>query len=129
MGFFAASVNCATPTPERATPCGLPVALSLMVKVPLRLPLAVGVKITLAEQLWPGPRVLKSGALAQVLVCVKSPVTLMDVMSRVDVPVFVIVTVWAFVVEPTVVFANTSVVGVTVTEVAWVTPVPETVMM
>ena len=53
---------------------------------------------------------------AQVFVCVKSPVMLIDVMSSVDVPVFVMVTVWAGVVEPTVVFAKVSVVGVTVTE-------------
>ena len=91
--------------PERETLCGLPVALSLMVRVPVRTPLAVGAKITLAVQLWPGPRASKRGAPEQVLVSVKSPVTLMLVMSRVDVPVLVIVTVCGAVVEPTEVLA------------------------
>lgn len=129
VGFGDEIENCASPTPERATPCGLPVALSLMLSVPLRLPLAVGVNTTLAVQLWPGPRVLKRGGEAQVLVWVKSPVTLIVVISSVDVPVLVMVTVCAGVVEPTLVFAKVRVVGVTVTEVAWVTPVPVTVMM
>ena len=129
VGFGDEIENCARPIPERATPWGLPVALSLILKVPLRVPLAIGANTTLAVQLCPGPRVLKRGAEEQVLVWVKSPVTLIVVISSVDVPVFVMVTVCAAVVEPTVVFAKVKVVGVTVTEVAWVTPVPVTVMM
>ena len=43
----------ASPVPERATPWGLPVALSLMLKVPVLLPLAVGANTTRTEQLWP----------------------------------------------------------------------------
>jgi hypothetical protein len=35
------------PAPLRLTTCGLFVALSLRVSVPLRVPLAVGVKVTL----------------------------------------------------------------------------------
>ena len=68
VGFGDEMENCASPTPERATFCGLPVALSLMLKLPVRLPLAVGLNTTLAEQLWPGASVLNSGAEAQVLV-------------------------------------------------------------
>ena len=58
VGFFAVRENWDRPVPERETLCGLPVALSLMLSVPLRTPLAVGAKITLAVQLWPAPRAL-----------------------------------------------------------------------
>ena len=43
----------ATPVPVRLMVCGLPVALSVTVIVPGRLPAAVGVKVTLMEQLAP----------------------------------------------------------------------------
>src|SRR5271167_2806495 len=65
--------NCAFPVPERATVCGLPVALSEMLSEPLRAPLAVGVKVTLAVQLCPGLSMLCKGAAAHVLVWRKSP--------------------------------------------------------
>jgi hypothetical protein len=42
------------PAPVRLTLCGLPVALSVIVIVPGWLPTAVGVKVTLMEQLAPG---------------------------------------------------------------------------
>jgi hypothetical protein len=45
----------ATPVPVRLTVCGLPLALSVMVRVPLRTPVAVGVKVTLIVQLAPAP--------------------------------------------------------------------------
>ena len=41
------------PVPDRVTVCGLPVALSVTVIVPGWLPVAVGVKVTLMEQLAP----------------------------------------------------------------------------
>jgi hypothetical protein len=43
----------ATPVPVKATVCGLPLALSAIVRVPLRAPAAVGVKVTLIAQLAP----------------------------------------------------------------------------
>src|SRR5579864_3082486 len=43
----------AVPVPDRATVCGLPVALSVTVIVPGWLPVAVGVNITVMEQLAP----------------------------------------------------------------------------
>ena len=64
----------ATPVPVRVTDWGLPVALSVTVMVPGWLPEAVGVKVTLMEQLAPGateaPQVLvwAYGALAAMLV-------------------------------------------------------------
>ena len=43
------------PVPESATACGLSGASSVIVRVPVRLPLAVGVKVTLTVQLALGP--------------------------------------------------------------------------
>jgi len=53
--------------PERATACGLPLALSAMVIEAERLPLADGVKVTLMVQLPPA-----ATELPQLLVWVKS---------------------------------------------------------
>lgn len=39
-------VNAAVPFPERLTVCGLPAALSAIVRVPVLLPDAVGVNVT-----------------------------------------------------------------------------------
>jgi len=55
------------PVPERATIWGLPLALSLMLTEAVRLPLAVGVKVTLIVQFPPG-----ATELPQVLVWAKS---------------------------------------------------------
>ena len=46
----------AIPLPLRATVCGLPLALSVTDRVPLRVPVAVGVKLTLILQLAPLPK-------------------------------------------------------------------------
>ena len=51
LGLGELSEKAATPTPESTTLCGLPVALSWMVKAALRVPLAVGLKVTLTVQL------------------------------------------------------------------------------
>ncbi len=41
----------AMPDPDRLTVCGLPVALSVKLRVPVLTPVAVGVKLTLTVQL------------------------------------------------------------------------------
>jgi hypothetical protein len=48
-----------TPVPLRATDCGLPDALSVIVKLALRLPSAEGVKVTLMVQEAPAASVLE----------------------------------------------------------------------
>ena len=58
----------AVPVPVRETVCGLFAALSVMVSMPLRVPLAVGVKVTLTVQVVLGARLVP-----QLLVCAKSP--------------------------------------------------------
>jgi hypothetical protein len=45
------TVTGTTPFPVSETVCGLLLALSVIVKVPVRLPVAVGVKVTLIVQL------------------------------------------------------------------------------
>src|SRR5579862_1074622 len=66
-------LNAAPPVPERITDCGLPVALSLMVRAEERVPLAVGVKVTLMVHggAW-GASTPLFGALRQLSVSAKS---------------------------------------------------------
>ena len=82
------------PVPVRVTICGPPAALSEMVTAAVRLPTAVGVKITLIVQL-----PCAASELPQVEVSGKSatlaPVTVMLVKVRVALPLLVTVTVWA----------------------------------
>ena len=79
------------PVPVRLTCCGLPPALSVIFRVAERLPLAVGVKVTVNVQLAPA-----ATEVPQLLVCVKSPgfcpVIPTPAMDNGEVPVFVSVT-------------------------------------
>ena len=63
------------PVPVRLTICGLPCALSLTERIPLRVPEAVGVNITLMLQLEPDAK-----DAGQLLVWLKSPVIWMPLM-------------------------------------------------
>lgn len=85
------------PVPLRVTDCGLFGALSLIVTLALRAPLAPGVKVTLIVQLLPAVNVL--GLIGHVLVCAKSPAlvpaTLIVVIVRSAVPLLVSVTICA----------------------------------
>ena len=58
------------PVPLKLTVCGLPLALSLTLSVPVRVPLAVGLKPTVIEH--PDPAATD---LPQLLVSLKSPLT------------------------------------------------------
>jgi len=75
------------PVPVRLTVWVAGLALSVMVKDPLREPLTVGVKVTLSVQL-----ALATTVEPQVLVCEKSPLAVMLVMLRVALPVLLRVT-------------------------------------
>src|SRR5207237_2751834 len=85
------------PLPLKATVCGLPVALSVILTLALRVPVAVGVKVALMVQEAPAASVLE--LLGHVLVWAKSallvPVRAMLLMVRAAVPLLVNVTVWA----------------------------------
>ena len=50
-------MNCTTvPVPIRLTSCGLPGALSVIDSVPVRVPICVGLKVTLIVQLAPAAK-------------------------------------------------------------------------
>jgi hypothetical protein len=51
----AATSEKSVPIPLSGIACGLPWALSLIVSVPFRLPLAVGLKVTFRAQFFPAP--------------------------------------------------------------------------
>src|SRR6266852_1451084 len=55
---LTAGAEEAVPVPVRLTVCGLPLASSLMVMLPVRVPVAVGVKVTLMLQLAPAATAL-----------------------------------------------------------------------
>jgi hypothetical protein len=99
----------------RATVCGLPGALSVMLSVAEKVPAAVGVKMTLMVQLAPGAMV---APLPQLLVCVNSealvPVLLIRLTVRLAPPELVTVT-GRVLVEPTCVDGKVNDVGERVT--------------
>jgi len=119
-----------TPVPLSATLCGLPVALSAMFNVAVRVPVAPGVNNTLIVQLAPaasvpvglqtapedGAGTAKSPAFVPLIV---KPVKL-----TVVVPVFVTVTLSAALVVLTVCDSNVRLLGVNVTVAAPPVPVP-----
>lgn len=78
-------------------------ALSLMVTVPLRVPVAVGVKVTVSEQLAPAAKVpLVLPAAMQVLLCAKSVTVLaMPEIFKVALPLLLSVTLCDTLVVPT----------------------------
>ena len=77
-------VIAATPVPVSAMPWGLLVALSAMVNVPDRVPVAEGVKTTAMLQVLPGVKLEP-----HVFVCEKSPVVVIPETVSVALPEFV----------------------------------------
>ena len=88
----AAATEKSSPVPDSATLCGLPAALSVMLKAADRAPPAVGLNVTLIVQLAPALR-----ELPQLSVCAKSfvslPVIAMPLMVSAALPVFFKLTV------------------------------------
>src|SRR6185312_11102868 len=110
----------ALPVPVRVTIWEPPLASSVTVTVPVRVPVAVGVKVTPRLQLLP------AGTTVQLPLVAKSPVAAMPLMCRSEVPVLRTVTVWPVLVVPTTCPPNTREVGVTSTPGAVPLPVSET---
>jgi hypothetical protein len=85
----------AVPVPDKPIVCGLPVALSVNIRLPERLPVAVGVNVTFITQV---PSAA-TGALVlhvvPVVATAKSPVAAMAVKVKAAVPVLVMVSGWA----------------------------------
>jgi hypothetical protein len=79
------------PVPLKATVCGLPEALSVTVRVPVRAPVVVGVKVTFMVQFAPAAKVagLTGQALAPVLVAAKSPEAAIELIVNGPTPVLV----------------------------------------
>lgn len=102
-----------SPVPESKMRCGLPTASSVIDNVPERLPVLVGVKVMLKEQL--SPTFSEEGKVPQVLTCEKSPLMLMSLSVREVFPVFVRITVCGWLVTSTVWEGKSNRVGVTVT--------------
>lgn len=115
----------AMPVPLRDAVCGLPLALSAMLTVAVRVPVAVGLKVTLTWQLPPATTLL------QVLVCKKSvlfvPVMLMLVTVSPAPPALVSVMVEIELDDPTIWSGNVTLVGERVTLGAMPVPVRGTV--
>jgi hypothetical protein len=89
---LSVKLPAAMPVPVRVTVCGLIRPLSVIAMVPLRVPVTVGVNVTLIVQLAPAERLVP-----QVFVTSKSeefdPAILMLEMARLTLPVFDRVTV------------------------------------
>src|SRR5437016_14500472 len=96
----------AAPVPVMLMVCGLPAMLSVIVTAPVRMPVAVGVNVTLMVQLAPA-----ATDVPQVLVCMKSPLATMLVTLSAAFPVLFSVTDCAALVVPTSWFANVRLVG------------------
>lgn len=90
-----AATTGGVPVPLKATVCGEPLALSVIVSAPVRLPAAVGVKVTEMVHVAPVATLLP-----HVCASAKSPDALMEVIESAAVPAFVSVTVCAVLVEP-----------------------------
>src|SRR5260370_644646 len=118
------------PVPVSGTVCGLPVALSVMVNVPARAPVAVGVNVTLIVQFAFTASVagLIGQALAPVLVPAKSPEPAMELIVRGPVPVFVSVTVCAALVVFSSWLPKVRLVGASPTSGVGFAPVPVSAM-
>jgi hypothetical protein len=97
----------AVPVPVSDTLCGLPDALSTTVTEPDRVPVALGVKVTLIEQLAAAARVAP-----HVFVSAKSPLLVMFEIAIASLPVFDSVMVCAALVVPTGCAPKSKLVGV-----------------
>ncbi len=97
----ATGTSGAVPVPLKGTVCGLPGALLVKVRIPTLVPVAVGENLTEAVQERPGLRLTPQVSLIR-----KSPETEMPIFLRTAFPLLVRVTIWAVVVEPTRVEAN-----------------------
>lgn len=103
------NVACGAPAPESGTVCGLFGALSVIVTLPVRAPVWVGLKVTLILQVSPAARVLAHGF--GLVTRAKSPLATMLLMFNVPVPLFVSVTSFPGAVTPTTTVPHVSDVG------------------
>jgi hypothetical protein len=130
VGFIGSISNAAGPDPESATACGLPLPESVNESVAVRVPLAVGLKTTFAEQLAKVARLVPHVLLLMAKSPALAPLTATLLMVIVELVPLVNVAVCAALVAPTAVPGNPSAVGETVTLPPDVLlPVPESAMV
>lgn len=113
MRLVGARVTSAVPVPLRAAVCGLLPAESDTVSVPVRLPMAVGVKVTLMVQ-----EALLASVAAQLLFWAKSPEMELLMFLSVAPVVFVSVTGFDLLATPSTWLPNAREVGLRVALVA-----------
>ena len=101
------------PVPVNGTCCGLFAALSVMVTLPVRVPVCVGLKVTFIVQTFPAARVAPQGFV--VVRKAKSPLSPMLLMFSVALPVFFRVMSFPGLVVPIFLTAYVSEAGVSVT--------------
>ncbi len=94
------------PVPDRLTNCGLPAALSVTVRWPVKAPVVMGLKVRLMLQCAPAAR-----EAPQLLEAAKLALAAMPEIFRPAVPALVSVTVWIGLVDPAVTLPNESDVG------------------
>jgi hypothetical protein len=104
--------------PDSETDCEPPEASSLIVKTPVRVPLALGANVTLIEQLE-----LAASVAGQLLLCVKSPEVAMEAIFIGTAPLLLSVTGLMALCIPTAVVANARLPGETLA--IGTAPVPE----
>jgi hypothetical protein len=109
------------PVPLSATVCGLPLASSVTVSVPVRLPVAVGLNVTLGWQLDAAVRVAPHGFGVDTA---KSPEAVIEAMFSVALPLFFRVTGWPVLVVVTSCPGNVKFAGVRTATGAVAEPVP-----
>ena len=107
VGVAVTVTVAAAPVPVSPTDCGEFVAWSVIEIEPVRVPVVVGLNVTLTVQLAPAASVVE-----QVFVCAKSPVAAPMESVVVPVPIFFTVTGWLALVVPTVCDVNVKLVGV-----------------
>ena len=100
----AADTAIDDPVPVSATLCGDLIALSVMLSVPVRVPAAVGVKVSMMVHVLPAPTLGP-----HIFVCAKSPDIAMELTAKSAFPELVSMTVCAALVEPTACVANDSI--------------------
>ena len=121
-GFTPMTAAAAVPTPFRAADCGLCGALSATARVPVCVPAAVGLKVTLMEQFAPA-----ASCAPQLLVCRKLPVIEIPEMLRAAVPVLERVMAIGALVEFTICEGKLSVLGDKAATDPTLVPLSETV--
>jgi hypothetical protein len=102
-------VRGAIPVPVIFTSCGLVVALSLKVSAPVIAPRLPGLKVTFTVQ-----TAFAASELGQLLVCMKSPLTMIEPIESEAVPEFVRVIVFSALAVPAATLANAKLFGLIV---------------